>query len=128
MDDLEKELSEILSDKDKVEQLQKMAQTLFNSGVLGDNGGQKSGGENADLPPYAGDKNPPDFPFDIGKLSLLFKSLKEAGDDHAVQLINALIPYLEKERKQRAQRVIKILRLMGAVPLLKESGILDDRF
>ena len=64
----------------------------------------------------------------MGKLSLLFKSLKEAGDDHAVQLINALIPYLEKERKQRAQKVIKILRLMSAVPLLKESGILDDRF
>ena len=116
MADLEKELSEILSDKDSVQKLQKMAQTLFNSGVLGDNGGQKSDGESTGLP------------FDMGKLSLLFKSLKEAGDDHAVQLINALIPYLESERKQRAQKVIKILRLISAVPLLKESGILDDRF
>lgn len=116
MADLEKELSRILSDKDSAQKLQKMAESLFTSGVLSDDEEQKTDGSAADLP------------FDIGKVSLLFRSLKEVGDDHAVQLIKALIPYLENERKERANKVIKIMRLWSAVPLLKESGILDDRF
>ncbi|MBQ0110434.1 MAG: hypothetical protein KBS41_00695, partial [Oscillospiraceae bacterium] len=116
-------LSQILSDKDSVTKLQNMAQALLGSGFSGDdNGGKNAENSKSEKPPQE------NFPFDINKLLKLSQIIKKGGDDDAVRLISALVPYLENERKERAQTVIKMLRLWSAAPLLKESGILDDRF
>lgn len=127
MADLEKELAEILSDKQSLQKLQQMAQTLLS----GENSGQTKGQNDGENPRFLQSGETAalqNLPFDINKLTKLYKTLSTRTDDRAVQLINALIPYLDKPKQERANRAARLLRLWSAVPVLKESGILDDRF
>ncbi len=48
------------------------------------------------------------------------------GDDERTQLIKAIKPMLSEPRREKADEVIKILRLLSLLPLLRESGLLKD--
>ena len=46
-------------------------------------------------------------------------------DDERTALIKALKPLLSESRQQKADEVIKILRIIQLIPLLKNSGLLN---
>lgn len=56
----------------------------------------------------------------IGKMGNAFSQ-----DDERTALIKALKPLLSESRQQKADEVIKILRLVQLVPILKDSGLLN---
>lgn len=58
----------------------------------------------------------------LGNISKLGKAV--SGDDERTALIKALKPLLSEPRQQKADEVIKILRLVQLIPLLKDSGLL----
>lgn len=65
----------------------------------------------------------------MDKLVKLFGIMQQSGsDDGSVGLIMALKPLLKPETRPKADRVIKLMRLMSAYPLIKDSGVLDDLF
>lgn len=65
----------------------------------------------------------------MDKLVKLFGIMQQGGsDDGSVGLILALKPLLKPETRPKADRVIKLMRLMSAYPLIKDSGVLDDLF
>ena len=46
-------------------------------------------------------------------------------DDDKIRFIEALKPLLSSERQKKADEAEKMLRLMSALPALKESGLLN---
>lgn len=46
-------------------------------------------------------------------------------DDDRTALIKALKPLLSESRQQKADEVIKILRIIQLIPILKNSGLLN---
>ena len=66
-----------------------------------------------------------------GALSIpAIMSLMESfsGSDPGCDLILALKPLLSKERQQKADKAVKMLRLYNAYIKLKDSGMLNDLF
>lgn len=66
-----------------------------------------------------------------GALSIpAIMSLMESfsGNDPSCDLILALKPLLSKERQQKADKAVKMLRLYNAYIKLKDSGMLNDLF
>lgn len=59
--------------------------------------------------------------FNLGALASL-----TGGDDERCSLISSLKPMLSDERKKRADDAIKLLKAASLIPLLKDSGILDN--
>ncbi len=77
----------------------------------------------------AGTPAPPALPGDMDKIVKLMGILQQNGsDDGSIGLIMALKPLLKPETRPKADRVIKLMRLMNAYPLLRDSGMLDDLF
>ena len=58
----------------------------------------------------------------IGKIGSLMNSMKN--DDKRCTLIEALRPYLSKERQRRCDEALKILRLISVLPLIREQKII----
>ena len=65
---------------------------------------------------------------DMVKVTQLMSLLGQSSDDEGIALITALRPLLKPETRPKADRVIKLMRVMNAYPLLRESGILDEIF
>lgn len=83
---------------------------LFSQNVASDN--KKSGGD-----------------FDFTKLVEISKIIEKSGESNKnIELISALKPHLKPETQAKADRVMKIFRLMALYPLLKESGIIGGDF
>lgn len=118
MDNLSEKLSELLNDPASMEQFRKMAEGLFASP--------------ADSPPPPPPSSRPAQALpDIGELSNIagiLSALKAPAQDSRTALITALKPHLSAERQLRADRAIKILRLLDILPILKESGLLEKLF
>lgn len=54
----------------------------------------------------------------------LMSKLNSTGNDPRCQLINALKPMLSKERQQRADEAMRIIKLLDLLPMLRDSGLL----
>ncbi len=102
------DISEILSSltPDDINKLKDVASTFL--------GEQKS---DSDASQKVNSPQPSDLLGAIGKFS---------ADDDRTALIKALKPLLSEQRQKRADEAIKILRLMQLLPLLRESGILNN--
>ena len=104
------DLNEILSSlsEDDIKQLQNTASAIFG-------GNQKTEinekSNNTSINP------------DIGKIGSLL-----SGKDDRTAFVEAMKPLLSEDRQQKADEVIKILRLISIVPVLRESGILNGLF
>lgn len=61
------------------------------------------------------------LPLELGALSAL-----TGADDERCALIKSLKPMLSEHRRKKADEAIKLLKLASIVPLLKESGILNN--
>ena len=93
------EIINSLSDSD-IENLKNMAKDLFGEDAQ------------ADTPALAG--------MDIAGLGSLL-----GGEDERCKFIQSLKPLLSEARQKRADDAIKLLKLAGAIPALKQSGLLD---
>lgn len=57
---------------------------------------------------------------DIGKIGSML-----SGNDERTAFVEAMKPLLSEDRQQKADEVIKILRLIRLIPVLRESGLLN---
>ena len=62
---------------------------------------------------------------DLSKILPLVSAIG-GGDSDTAALIQALKPHLSDERREKADKVIKILKLIDLMPAVKESGLLDN--
>ena len=128
MDDINKTISDIMADPTKVAQLKGMAAKLFggsaetspafeNSAPIKESPQQNNGG----LEPNSllfNAKN-------LGGLISAAGALQNQGSDSSVQLLLALKPHLSKERSDRVDQAVRILRLLKIAPVLKNSGLIN---
>ena len=117
MDDLSSKLTELLSDPESMNRVRHMAES-----ILGENGDEVS------APAAAPDISSLGDMLGSGELQSIISvisKMKSAKDDSRVQLISALRPHLNEERRKRADTAIKILKLLDVLPLIKESGLLN---
>lgn len=91
--------------EDDIKQLQDTASAIFG-------GGQKSETNET--------KNNASMLSDIGKIGSML-----SGNDERTAFVEAMKPLLSEDRQQRADEVIKILRLIRLIPVLRESGLLN---
>ncbi len=62
----------------------------------------------------------------ISKLAPILSSVKQ--EDKNTYLLNSLRPFLSDARKKKLDESIKILQLIKIIPLLKDTGILNNLF
>ena len=109
MDDITKKLSELLSDEESIRQLSELAQLIKT----------ETAPDEADVTnDDTSDLN------DIMKLGSVLKGVSES--DRNTELLSALKPHLKKERQERVDKAIKLLRLLAVWDSAKESGLLND--
>ena len=105
MDDLSEKLSSLLNDPQGMDRIKEMAQNLL--------------GQSNNTPEPETGPDP-----DLGKLAKMLSLIKgPSGNDDRVKLLLALKPNLSKERQQKVDSAIKILKLIELAPLLKDAGI-----
>lgn len=112
------EISDLLSslNENDIEQLKQTAASLLGGGFGG--GTEQKEGKAADSPDI-----------DAGLIKTIGSISGMMGKpDHRSDFLLALKPLLSEEHRDRADQAAKMLRLMAALPLLKESGILKGLF
>lgn len=118
MDDMMSVIQSAMQNPETMAQLNAIAQSLFS----GDNQTQ----QNTTLPdsiPSPPTQNTGDI--DIQKLMSVASAIKNTNQkDTTIDFLFALKPFLKSEKQLKADRVIKLLRLLAILPILKESGIL----
>ncbi len=122
MDDLMGRIQEMLSDEESMQQIKELADMLSSS-QQSPNGQTNQQCENNS----SGCNNNSDFGFDIGmifKIQELMSSTSKA--DKNAELIMALKPHLSDEKKERADKAVKFLKLFSLFETLKSSGMLKD--
>ena len=101
------DISEILSSlsQDDIKQLQDTASAIFGSSQKTETNEKNN---NASMLS------------DIGKIGSML-----SGNDERTAFVEAMKPLLSEDRQQKADEVIKILRLIRLIPVLRESGLLN---
>ena len=89
--------------------------------------GKESNNTNSDISKMfsgiEGNRNSPFENIDIAKLIPLVTAISSAKtDDRATNLLFALKPLLSKERHQKIDHAISILKILALLPILKEYG------
>jgi len=108
--DIAGKISELLADEESLRQLRELAQMFA----------EENGGDGSSPPP---DGAAPD----IGSLMKLAGIAGNAGkSDSSTELLLALKPHLGRERQERVDKAVKLLRLLAIWEMAKESGLLND--
>ena len=118
MEDMSKKIQELLNDEESMRQINELAQ-MFSSSDEGDGNGESTDSSDA------ADSG---LNFDPSKLLMLQSIMSGANGGKNTDLLIALKPLLKDERRARVDKAVKILKLISAVELLKESGMLGDIF
>ena len=63
---------------------------------------------------------------DLAAILPLVSAISGGGDSDYAALIHALKPHLSEERRLKADQAIKILKIIDLMPVVKESGLLDN--
>ena len=113
MDDINSKISELLSDPQGMEKIQKMAESLF-----GDKSEVKP-----ESPVESGISQIPDI--DMSSIIKAINLLKNNNQDKRSELLIALKPHLSTERQKRVDTALKLLKIISIIPFLKEQGFLD---
>lgn len=115
MEDFAEKIQSVLSDPDSMRQLGEIAQ------MLGFSPEEQSV---TNLPQQQSAPDLGGMP-DITALMSLAGKLREAGgNDNNINLLNALRPLLDDEKKLKIDRAIKLLKIINLLPILRDSGIL----
>ncbi len=123
MDNIADKIQNILSDEESLKQIQALFEALSgnkeNSETVQEQAEEECSQESTE------EGTLPDFDFStILKLQGLFSG--DGQEDKNTALLMALKPHLSEERKAKADKAIKILHLLNAASILKESGLLND--
>ncbi len=140
MDNLDNAISGILSDPDAMKKIRELSQSLGlapqQNPTVKENNTNSGGFDLSSLasafsqisqpsPPAIsssiGNGLPPDILSIGAKLMPLMSSLNR--DDESTVLLNALRPFLSKQKCQRLDEASKILRIMRLLPAIKDMGI-----
>ena len=141
MDEMMENIQKVLNDPESMKQISQLAQMLG----LDNQQPSQPAPEKPVNPPQSdfsdfsklfssAPRNPPPksdntSDFDFSKLMELSKVFEHASKpDKNTQLILALKPHLKAETQEKADRLVKIFKLMYMLPLLKDSGLLGGDF
>lgn len=118
MDDIAGKLTELLSNPDILDTVKNLS-GLF--GAPANNESDKNTSEE--------NENGTGFPdIDLGTMATVMKLIplinSFSADDETIRLLNALRPFLGKERYKKLDGAIMLVRLMRILPALRESGLL----
>ena len=122
MDDINRKLEDILNDPESMERVRQMAGAL-------------SGGQ-SDVKQYGGGvcqvsttmyNAVVKSDLDVGRMMNLISRLENRENDNRAKLLLALKPHLTGKRQEKVDSAVKLLKLIEALPLLKEAGIFDFR-
>ncbi len=108
MDDISQKLAEILNDEESMNKVRSLAQGLLSN-------------ENEETKENPLGVNSAELNAIMG----IMNRLKTAGNDNRTALLLALKPNLSKDKQQRVDTAVKLLKLIEILPYLKESGILN---
>lgn len=109
MDDLNQRLTEILNDEESMNRVRALAENILSGNGSKPDESDSNGSSSAE----------------IGKIMGIISKLKSHNDDKRTALLIALKPNLSKEKQDKVDTAIKLLKLIEMLPLLKESGILN---
>lgn len=114
MDDINRKLEEILNDPESMNKVREMAQNLLGEDSADDaeNGAAKTDGIGFDGA-------------DVARIMGIIGKLENRENDNRTKLLLALKPHLTAKRSQKVDSAVKLLKLIEALPLLKEAGIFD---
>ena len=109
MNDIMSRINELLSDEESAKQLSELAQMLVN-----DEKEANTEDKNADIP-------------DLSSVLKLSSVIAEASEnDRNSDLITALKPHLSEEKQKKADKAIKLLKLIAIWEIVKDSGLLQE--
>lgn len=126
LDDMAKKIQSLLNDEESMKQIQELAE-MFGGGMgLGQN--NRSSGGNAPPPsPPSDSQSPSDSLFgSIDPMAIMQLSAAFSKKDPNCDLILALKPLLSKDKQQKADHAVKMLRLYNVYTAMRESGILSE--
>ena len=143
--DLTAKLQEVLSSPEAVDNLKTLAGSLFGDTSSEAPAKELAGGGAPDLSSLLshlgmGGGESPDAggtwasgigangvsPQDLTKMMRVFSAFNNQKEDDRSRLIAALKPHLSPERRERADRAAKLLKLAGLLPLIKETGLISE--
>ncbi len=117
MEDIAEKISEILSDEQSLKQLSELASML---GLTGE-------APSAPESQRCSNEDSSTMPFDIvNAMEMIAKIRESSKDDENVNFLCALKPLLAKEKHERVDKAIKLIKLLNLWPVIKESGLLDS--
>ncbi len=124
MDDMMNKIGEILSDPESIKQITELAQMFMSE--TGSN--KNASDENPENTEDSSDKSDGLFSgLDFSKLMKIQEIMGAvSGSDKNSELILALKPHLSPERQKKADKAIKILKLLTIWNIIKDSGMLKD--
>ncbi len=124
MDDILGKIGELLSDEESMKQLSELAEILMNETSQEENNRKSDNENNND----DGDKEKsPSLGFDLTsllKLRPLLDGLNQK--DKNTDLLLALKPHLSEEKSAKADKAVKLLKVLALWSIIKESGLLKD--
>lgn len=59
---------------------------------------------------------------------MALKNAATTCDDDSVRLMQALKPMLSPHRQERVDRAVRLMKIYSLMPMLRESGLLNDLF
>lgn len=143
MDDITSRIQSILNDEESMKQLNELADMLSSGmqsdGASADNGGQTGmpdlsalfgsigGGQSSDGSPSSSSSDGGLFgDMDIGTIMNIMSAVSSADtDSREASLILALKPYLSEKRRKKADKAVKMLKLLAIYTALREQGVLN---
>ena len=115
MDDISKNLADLLNDPESLGRLREMAENIL--------------GGNSESPPKQESSESSIFgdidPSQIENIISVMSRLKANQNDDRSKLLLALKPHLSPPKREKVDTAIKLLKLIDLLPLLKDSGIFD---
>lgn len=129
MDDLTSKINEIMSDPEKLKEIQNLGKMM---GLDTGNNSTKSSNETIVHSPNKNQNNNSnvlgslgDFggidPSIIGKLAPIFSSVNK--EDDTTRLFDAMLPFLSAERRDKLQKIRKMMVIMKLLPNIKNLGL-----
>lgn len=127
MDDIMNKINKILSDPESIKQISELAQ-MFMSEAGNNNKNSNASDSNPDNSENSSDSDSGAFSgLDFSKLIKIQEIIGAvSGKDKNAELLLALKPHLSPERQKKADKAIKLLKLLTVWNIIKDSGMLKD--
>lgn len=112
MDDFASKITDLLNDPEGLNQISQLASSLMS-------GNEKKPSDEQGL----------NLPFDVSQMGSIMKVMsavkQQSQDDNNTRLLIALKPHLSKERGEKVDKAISLLKIVKLLPILKESGLMN---